>query len=136
MSKPSKGKWIKGQSGNASGRPRGTGEVARLRQAIADRLPLIVEKLIQSALAGDTQASRLLIERCIPALRPTDAATGFDLPQGNSMLRANAIFAQMASGSLSIADGTTMITALGNTAKLEEISLLAERIEKLERSAA
>ena len=135
MSKPSKGKWIKGQSGNASGRPRGTGQIAQLRQAIADRLPSIVEKLIESALAGDTQASRLLIERCIPALRPTDAPTGFDPPQGNSMLRANAIFAQMASGSLSIADGATMINALHNTAKLEEIALLAERLEKLERSA-
>ncbi|MFM7659350.1 MAG: hypothetical protein ACKO6H_01255 [Betaproteobacteria bacterium] len=52
------------------------------------------------------------------------------------MLRANAIFAQMASGSLSIADGAAMINALHNTAKLEEISLLAERLEKLERSAA
>jgi len=135
VSNPSKGKWIKGQSGNASGRPRGTGQIAQLRQAIADRLPSIVERLIQSALAGDTQASRLLIERCIPALRPTDAPTGFDLPQGNSMLRANAIFAQMASGSLSIADGATMINALHNTAKLEEIALLAERLEKLERSA-
>ena len=136
MSNASKGKWIRGISGNARGRPRGTGQVAQLRQAIADRLPSIVEKLIESALAGDTQASRLLIERCIPALRPTDAPTGFDLPQGNSMLRANAIFAQMASGSLSIADGATMINALHNTAKLEEIALLAERIATLERSAA
>jgi hypothetical protein len=99
-------------------------------------VPLIVEKLIESALAGDTQASRLLIERCIPALRPTDAPTGFDLPQGNSMLRANAIFAQMACGRLSIADGAAMINALHNTAKLEEFALLAERVEKLERSAA
>jgi len=136
VSNASKGKWIKGQSGNASGRPRGTGQIAQLRQQIADRLPLIVEKLIESALAGDTQASRLLIERCIPALRPTDAPTGFDLPQGNSMLRADAIFAQMASGKLSIADGATMINALHNTAKLEEIALLAERLEKLEHSAA
>ena len=136
MSNASKGKWIKGESGNPSGRPRGSGQIAQLRQAIADRLPSIVERLIQSALAGDTQASRLLIERCIPALRPTDAPTGFDLPQGNSMLRADAIFAQMASGKLSIADGATMINALHNTAKLEEIALLAERLEKLERSAA
>ena len=136
MSKPSKGKWIKGQSGNASGRPRGTGQIAQLRQAIADRLPLIVEKLVESALAGDTQASRLLIERCIPALRPTDAPTGFDLPKGNSMLQANAIFAQMASGNLSITDGVMVVNALHNTAKLEEIALLAERVEALERSSA
>lgn len=134
MAKP--GKWVKGISGNARGRPRGSGQIAQLRQAIADRLPSIVERLIQSALAGDTQASRLLIERCIPALRPTDAPTGFDLPQGNSMLRANAIFAQMACGRLSIADGAAMINALHNTAKLEEIALLAERIATLERSAA
>jgi hypothetical protein len=136
VSKPSTGQWVKGQSGNQKGRPKGSGQIAELRQAIADRLPSIVEKLIESALAGDTQASRLLIERCIPALRPTDAPTGFDLPQGNSMLRANAIFAQMASGSLSIADGVMMVNALQNTAKLEEIALLAERIEALEHSSA
>ena len=92
--------------------------------------------MIESALAGDTQASRLLIERCIPALRPTDAPTGFNLPQGNSMLRANAIFAQMASGNLSITDGVMVVNALHNTAKLEEIALLAERVEALERSSA
>ena len=136
MSKPSTGQWVKGQSGNQKGRPKGSGQIAELRQAIADRLPSIVEKLIESALAGDTQASRLLIERCIPALRPTDAPTGFDLPQGNSILRANAIFAQMACGRLSIDNGATMIAALHNTAKLEEIALLAERVEALERSSA
>ena len=136
MSKPSTGQWVKGQSGNQKGRPKGSGQIAQLRQAIADRVPLIVEKLVESALAGDTQASRLLIERCIPALRPTDAPTGFDLPQGNSILRANAIFAQMASGSLSIADGVMIVNALHNTAKLEEIALLAERVEALERSSA
>lgn len=136
MSKPSTGQWVKGQSGNQKGRPKGSGQIAQLRQAIADRLPNIVEKLIQSALAGDTQASRLLIERCIPALRPTDAPTGFDLPRGNLMLQANAIFAQMASGNLSIADGVMVVNALHNTAKLEEIALLAERVEALERSSA
>ena len=136
MSKPSTGQWVKGQSGNQKGRPKGSGQIAQLRQAIADRLPSIVEKLIESALAGDTQASRLLIERCIPALRPTDAPTGFDLPQGNSILRANAIFAQMACGRLSIDNGATMIAALHNTAKLEGIALLADRVEALERSSA
>ena len=38
--------WKPGQSGNPKGRPAGTGEVAKLRAAIADRVPELLSKLM------------------------------------------------------------------------------------------
>lgn len=62
------GRWKKGESGNPSGRKPGTGEVARIRAAIADKVPAILESLLARALEGDTGAARLLLERDILAL--------------------------------------------------------------------
>ena len=38
--------WKKGQSGNPAGRPKGTGEVAKIRAAIAKQLPALLEALM------------------------------------------------------------------------------------------
>ncbi|HQQ69322.1 MAG TPA: DUF5681 domain-containing protein [Alicycliphilus sp.] len=57
--KPPAAAWKPGQSGNPKGRPPGTGDVAKLRAAIAGNVPAILESLTTAALAGDVQAARL-----------------------------------------------------------------------------
>ena len=64
--------WKPGQSGNPKDRPTGTGEVAKLRAAIADRVPELLSKLMAQALEGDTAAARLLLERAIAPLRAAE----------------------------------------------------------------
>lgn len=44
--------WQPGQSDNRKGRPKGSGEVAKLRDAIQEHVPAIIEKLTASALEG------------------------------------------------------------------------------------
>ena len=39
----SNGRWKPGQTGNPKGRPKGTGKVAELRQAIEAKVPAIVK---------------------------------------------------------------------------------------------
>jgi len=65
-------KWQPGQSGNPSGRPPGTGELAKLRAGIAERVPEILERLTDAALAGDVSAARLLLERVLPPIKPVE----------------------------------------------------------------
>ncbi len=60
----------KGQSGNPAGRKPGTSQAAKLRQAIEDDLPDIIQSLVDAAKAGDTSAAKLLLDRAIPTLKP------------------------------------------------------------------
>jgi hypothetical protein len=61
-----KGGWKPGQSGNPSGRPPGSSESGRLRAAISEHLPEIIDQLVEKARGGDIQAARLLLERVLP----------------------------------------------------------------------
>ena len=49
--KPPVAAWKPGQSGNPKGRPAGTGEVAKIRAAIALQLPDLLERLMAQAQA-------------------------------------------------------------------------------------
>ena len=73
--KPPAAAWKPGQSGNPKGRPAGTGEVAKLRAAIADRVPELLAAMMARALDGDVGASRLLLamsKRIADHLRETN----------------------------------------------------------------
>ena len=58
IKKRAPGRWKKGESGNPKGRTPGTGEVPKIRAAIAARVPEILDKLMALALEGDTGAAR------------------------------------------------------------------------------
>jgi hypothetical protein len=60
-------KWKKGQSGNPSGKAKGTVSLAyavqRLLRKEPEKLESIARTLVDAAIAGDVSASRLLFER-------------------------------------------------------------------------
>ena len=66
-------KFVKGQSGNPSGRPPGTGVVAKLREAIQEEIPEIIDSLVAAAKSGDVSAAKILIDKVIPTLRPVNS---------------------------------------------------------------
>ncbi len=134
--KPPPNAWKPGQSGNPRGRAPGCGEVARLRAAIAEHVPAIVERLKDAALAGDVAASRLLLERVIPPVKPTEEAAALALPSGTLTEQGRAVVASIAAGELAPTQGAALLSSLGTLAKLTETDELTRRIEALESRGA
>ena len=130
--KPPAAAWKPGQSGNPKGRPAGSGEVAKLRAAIAGQVPAILESLTAAALAGDVQAARLLLERTLPALKPAEQAQALHLPDGTLTDQGRAVLAAVAAGELAPGQGAALLGAIGTLARVAEVDELARRIEALE----
>lgn len=130
--KPPAAAWKPGQSGNPKGRPVGTGEVAKLRAAIAGNVPAILESLTTAALAGDVQAARLLLERALPPIKPVEATQALSLPGGTLTDQGRAVLASVAAGELAPGQGAQLLTAIGTLARVVEIDELAGRVAALE----
>lgn len=132
VSKPNRGRWEPGTSGNPAGRPSGKGQIAQLRAAIGERVPAILEKLINQATSGDVGAARLLLERVVPPLKAEELPVAFELQPGTLMARSAAILEAVAIGNLSAATGTQLIAAIASLARVTEVDELARRIDLLE----
>lgn len=124
--------WKAGQSGNPKGRTPGSGEVAKLRAAIAQHVPEIIQTMVSKALEGDAGAARLLLERAIPALKPAEQAQALALPEGTLTDQGRAILQAVAAGQLAPAQGAQLVSAIGALAKVAEIDELERRISALE----
>lgn len=130
--KPPKHAWKPGQSGNPAGRKPGTGEVAKLRAAIAEHVPAIVQKLADAALAGDVGAARLLLERVIPPLKASEDTTALTLPEGRLTDQSRAVLAAIAAGQLAPGQGAALLGAIGTLARVAEVDELTARVAALE----
>ena len=130
--KPPPNGWKPGQSGNPAGRKPGTGEVARLRAAISEQVPEIINRLVEAAKAGDVSAARLLLERVIAPLKAAEVAAPLALPEGTLTEQGRAVMAAVAAGGLAPGQGAALLGALGTVAKLIEADELDRRIAALE----
>ena len=140
MSTPKKkppGRWKPGESGNPKGRTPGTGEVAAIRAAIADRVPELLAAMMTKALEGDVSAARLLLERAIAPLKGIEQAVTLQLPNdGTLTAKATAVLSAAAAGDLAPGQAAQLIAALGTLAKIHEVDELAARITALEATHA
>ncbi|MFO1392550.1 MAG: DUF5681 domain-containing protein [Steroidobacteraceae bacterium] len=130
------GRWQPGESGNPAGRPAGSGELAKLRAGIAERVPEILSKLIDAAIAGDTQAARLLLERVLPPVKAVELPVALSLPKGRLTVQARHVLAAAAGGTLAPDQAATLIGVLAGVARIVETDELRDRIERLEASEA
>lgn len=124
--------WKPGQSGNPAGRKPGTSEVAKLRAAIADRVPELLQSLLARALDGDVGAARLLLERTVAPLKAVEPAQALTLPNGTLTEQGRAVLASVAAGELAPGQGAALLGAIGTLARVSEIDELAARVAALE----
>lgn len=125
-------KWQPGQSGNPNGRPPGTGEVAKLRAGIAERVPEILDRLTEAALSGDVSAARLLLERVLPPVKAVELPIEMTLADGRPTDQARQVLAAAAGGAIAPDQAVSLIGALAALARITETDELRERIERLE----
>ncbi len=127
------GRWQPGLSGNPAGRKPGTGSVQQLRVQVELLIPEIIQVLAAKAREGDIGAARLLLERVVPALKPVEAPQALQIAEGDLSSQAKSIVALAASGEVSLAQASQLVSALGTVAKLIEVDELLKRVDALEK---
>ena len=130
------GKFVKGQSGNPAGRPKGSrNRMSVLRESLVTVTEAreVVAKLVESAKAGDTQAASILMDRLWPKLKSQAPALAVPLPEGDLADQAEALFREMASGMIPVADAGQMLTALASVVKIKESAEFEKRLRSLEQ---
>jgi hypothetical protein len=124
-------KFKKGESGNSAGRPAGRTPAGQLRKAIVDAAPSLIESLIAQALQGDTMANKVLLDKIVPNLKaqslPITIQSGKSLAEsGQHVLNATL------SGDVSPDVSALILSAIANQSRIEEFTLLEQRIAALE----
>jgi hypothetical protein len=133
-------RWPKGQSGNPSGRPKGSrnATTVALESLLDGQAQALTQKAVDLALQGDLAALRLCIDRILPPRK--DRPVTFDLPPiktaGDAAAVSSAILEAVASGEITPADAGEISKLVGTYVKAFETSELAERLERLERMTA
>jgi hypothetical protein len=126
------GRWKTGESGNPAGRKPGTGEVAKIRAAIAKQVPDLLDAMMAKALDGDVGAARLLLERAIAPLKAIEPVQALTLPDGTLTDQGRAVLRSVADGELAPSQGAALLGAIGTLARVTEIDELEARIAALE----
>ena len=122
-----------GKSGNPAGRPRGIPSGAqKLRQAIEQHVPGIIEQLVRRALEGDVAAASLLLSRCLAPLRPESHSQLITKAGETLDQRAEAISQAALSGEISTTAASDLMAVLSGQARIKELVDLEERIAVLE----
>ncbi|MDR1922239.1 MAG: DUF5681 domain-containing protein [Candidatus Adiutrix sp.] len=122
-------RFVKGQSGNPAGKPKGAvnPQLKMLREAADQILPTLVAE----ALAGNMRAVELILDRAIPRAKPQTMPEPFELPEVGLLDQVQAIMKQTAAGELSASvagEIAALITAAG---RIEEIDVLRDEVAAL-----
>jgi len=131
----------KGQSGNPAGRKPGQRNKATLLALalMEGELDAIVRSVIEAAKGGDLTASRLIVDKLIPAAKSRPVTINLPMLDTIESCRAAqaAIIASVASGDMLPDDGEAMSVLVENQRRglesehiLERIAALEERFEK------
>lgn len=122
-----RGQFVQGNAG----RPKGTSRSAKLRKAIDDDLPVIIDGLVAAAKAGDTAAAKLLLDRAIPTLKPQ--AMPIHLPPAKTLTeRAQSVLDGTANGTIPADIASALIAGIARLVDVAELDEIRNRLDELE----
>jgi hypothetical protein len=124
-------KFVKGQSGNPDGRPKGATSHQKIRDAILNNAPQIIDSMIEKAKSGDTAAAKLLLDRVIAPMKAGDSFVQLPL-QGDLANDARKVLQAMATMQLTPGQGQSMLNGISSVARITEIDELVKRVTALE----
>jgi Family of unknown function (DUF5681) len=132
MTRPNKGKFVPGRSGNPKGRPKGIEDRrVALRALLEPHAPRLVEKAVQKALKGDIGALRLCLDRLIPPVKARNEPVS--LPLGGTLAeKGNAVLDAAARGELSPDELSMLMQAISAQAHIVKVDELERRVTELE----
>ncbi len=128
-------KFKPGQSGNPRGRKPGALRVLHL---LEPNIQALIAKAVELALAGDTQALRLCLDRIAPPPRAESPAVKIlKLSKAKTLPeKAAAVLDAVATGSISPDTGERLLGALAHAGQIIEYDAINKRLEALEKGAA
>lgn len=134
-----KGQFAKGHSGNESGKPKGARNKATMAalELLNGESEALSRKAIEMALAGDTAALRLCLDRIAPPIkeRPIPRLNLINLNEGMGVLEAYGnIATKLAEGELLPSEAKALCSVLDKYHQHYEVTVLARRIETLEHT--
>lgn len=109
--------------------------MAKLRAKLATGSDAVIKIVIEKAKAGDMQAASLILQRLVPAIKPTSEPIQFDFTGETPTDQARSIMAAIAAGDIPPDQGRALIEALASVAKITELDELSRRLEALEAKA-
>jgi hypothetical protein len=125
-----------GQSGNPAGKAKGTRHRAtRAAEVLLDgEAEALTRKAVEMALAGDTVAMRLCLDRILPARR--DRHVPFTLPKletaADAVQATAALVDGVAAGDLSPSEAAELSKLVESFSKAVELHEIQRRLENLE----
>lgn len=129
-------RWKKGQiSPNPAGRPPAHASfTAALREKVEARRDELLERLVDDAVQGNTEARKLLLERLVPTNRSTFQAVAIPgLSEAQTLGdKLQAVQLAMAAGALSADHAKAMAETLQASELAMQLEALRKRVEELQ----
>jgi hypothetical protein len=127
-------RWKKGESGNPRGRPKGSGEIGKLRAAIGRALPDILAALIEKARTAETcKPPGCCWSGHCPPSKPVELPEAVPLEGATLTDQGRAVLRLLAAGELGPGQAAALLAAIAQLGRVVEIDELTRRVEALER---
>lgn len=132
-------KFIPGQSGNPSGKKRGTlNKRSQLAKLLEPHAVALINKAVELALAGDSNALRLCIERLIPKAKDDIVKVIFpDITPNNSKKIVSELLQALSGKELCISELRNLINLINeynvehtNTTNFQQLTELVKKYER------
>lgn len=126
-------KFSKGTSGNPAGRPKGTGSAQKLRKLIEIHAPALIDKAVELALSGEVAALKLLLERLVPVMKPSELPIEIGGLEGSLADQGRAVLEAVRKGEINPAQAAQLMQGVHAQARVVEVAELEHRISELEK---